>query len=70
MKIMLIQLTQIIRLIMEKAIKEMRVSELRALQDESDEMIIEGYAAVFNCKKRKSGCGFNVSIRGFLRNFF
>lgn len=32
---------------MEKAMKEMRISELRALQDESDEMIIEGYAAVF-----------------------
>lgn len=31
---------------MEKAIKEMRVSELRALQDE--EMIVEGYAATFN----------------------
>ena len=32
---------------MEKAIKEMRISELRALQYESDEMIVEGYAAVF-----------------------
>lgn len=34
---------------MEKAIKEMRISELRALDitDEDDEMIVEGYAAVF-----------------------
>ena len=32
---------------MERAIKEMRISELRALQEEKDEMMIEGYAAVF-----------------------
>ena len=33
---------------MEKAIKEMRISERRALEDNKDEkMIIEGYAAVF-----------------------
>ncbi len=33
---------------MEKAIKEMRISEIRALEDNTDEkMIIEGYAAVF-----------------------
>lgn len=32
---------------MEKAIKEMRISELRAIQEENDEMIVEGYAAVF-----------------------
>jgi HK97 family phage prohead protease len=33
---------------MEKAIKEMRISEIRALEDNKDEkMIIEGYAAVF-----------------------
>ena len=31
---------------MEKAIKEIRIAEMRAL--DSDEMIIEGYAAVFN----------------------
>ena len=33
---------------MEKAIKEMRISEIRALENNKDEkMIIEGYAAVF-----------------------
>ena len=32
---------------MEKEIKEMRISELRAIQEENDEMIVEGYAAVF-----------------------
>ena len=31
---------------MQKAIKEMRITELRALEDE--EMIVEGYAATFN----------------------
>ncbi len=33
---------------MEKAIKEVRISELRALDNDSKEMIVEGYAAVFN----------------------
>lgn len=32
---------------MEKAIKEIRLSELRAIND-SEEMLVEGYAAVFN----------------------
>lgn len=32
---------------MEKTIKEMRISELRTLQEENDEMIVEGYATVF-----------------------
>ncbi len=51
---------------MEKAIKEMRISELRALQEEKDEMIIEGYAAVFEeetdlgwCKEVISRDAFN-----------
>lgn len=50
----------------EKAIKEMRISELRALQEENDEMIIEGYAAVFEeetdlgwCKEVISRDAFN-----------
>ena len=33
---------------MEKAIKEIRLSEIRAIDDKQDEMIVEGYAAVFN----------------------
>ena len=33
---------------MEKAIKEIRLSEIRAIDDNQEEMIVEGYAAVFN----------------------
>ena len=34
---------------MEKAIKEVRLAEVRALEDlEKQEMIVEGYAVVFN----------------------
>ena len=33
---------------MEKAIKEVRLSELRAVENDSKEMIVEGYAAVFD----------------------
>lgn len=33
---------------MEKAIKELRVSELRALDIDNEEMVVEGYAAVFD----------------------
>ena len=52
----------------ELAMKEMRVSELRALDitDENEDMIVEGYAAVFEtetdlgwCKEVISGDAFN-----------
>ena len=32
---------------MKRAVKEIRVAELRTLKEESDEMIVEGYAVVF-----------------------
>ncbi len=54
---------------MEKAIKEIRVSELRALEDNKDEMIIEGYAAVFDsitdlgwCKEKIARTAFTNCI--------
>ena len=50
---------------MEKAIKEMRVSELRALQDDSDEMIIEGYAAVFEQETDLGWCKEVISRDAF-----
>lgn len=39
---------------MEKAIKEIRISELRAMKDE--EMIVEGYAAVFDSPTNLGWC--------------
>lgn len=50
---------------MEKAIKEMRISELRALQEESDEMIIEGYAAVFEQETDLGWCKEIISREAF-----
>ena len=50
---------------MEKAIKEMRVSELRALQEESDDMIIEGYAAVFEQETNLGWCKEIISRDAF-----
>lgn len=50
---------------MEKAIKEMRVSELRALQEENDEMIIEGYAAVFEIETDLGWCKEVISRDAF-----
>ena len=50
---------------MEKAIKEMRISELRALQDESDDMIIEGYAAVFEQETDLGWCKEIISRDAF-----
>ena len=54
---------------MEKAIKEVRVSELRALEDDDQKMIIEGYAAVFDsitdlgwCKEKISKTAFTNCI--------
>lgn len=51
---------------MEKAMKEMRISELRALQQEDEEMVLEGYATVFEeetdlgwCKEIISRDAFN-----------
>lgn len=50
---------------MEKAIKEMRVSELRALQEESDDMIIEGYAVVFEQETNLGWCKEIISRDAF-----
>lgn len=48
---------------MEKAIKEIRIAEMRAL--DSDEMIIEGYAAVFNQETDLGWCKEVIDIRAF-----
>lgn len=50
---------------MEKAIKKMRISELRALQEESGEMIIEGYAAVFEQETDLGWCKEIISREAF-----
>ncbi len=50
---------------MEKAIKEMRISELRALQENDDEMIIEGYAAVFETETDLGWCKEIISRDAF-----
>ena len=50
---------------MEKAIKEMRISELRALQEDSDEMIVEGYAAVFEQETDLGWCKEIISRDAF-----
>jgi HK97 family phage prohead protease len=51
---------------MKRAVKEIRVAELRTLKEESDEMIVEGYAVVFEkevdlgwCKEVISRDAFN-----------
>lgn len=48
---------------MDKAIKEIRIAEMRAL--DSDEMIIEGYAAVFNQETDLGWCKEVIDIRAF-----
>jgi len=48
---------------MEKAIKEVRIAEMRAL--ESEEMIIEGYAAVFNQATDLGWCKEIIDARAF-----
>lgn len=48
---------------MEKAIKEIRIAEMRAL--DSEEMIIEGYAAVFNQVTDLGWCKEVIDIRAF-----
>lgn len=50
---------------MEKAIKEMRISEIRALKEENDEMIIEGYAAVFEQETDLGWCKEVISRDAF-----
>lgn len=50
---------------LEKAIKETRISELRALQEDSDEMIIEGYAAVFETETDLGWCKEIISRNAF-----
>lgn len=50
---------------MEKATKEVRVSELRALQEEKDEMIIEGYAVVFETEADLGWCKEVISRDAF-----
>lgn len=50
---------------MEKTKKETRFSELRALQEESDEMIIEGYAAVFETETDLGWCKEIISRDAF-----
>lgn len=49
----------------EKAIKEMRISELRALETEKEEMIIEGYAAVFETETDLGWCKEVISRDAF-----
>lgn len=51
----------------ELAMKEMRVSELRALDinDENDEMIVEGYAAVFETETDLGWCKEVISRDAF-----
>ena len=48
---------------MEKAIKEIRTSELRAMEDE--EMIIEGYAAVFDSPTNLGWCTETIDKNAF-----
>ena len=48
---------------MEKAIKEIRVAEMRAL--DSEEMIIEGYAAVFNQVTDLGWCKEVIDTKAF-----
>lgn len=48
---------------MEKAIKEIRLAEMRAL--DSEDMIIEGYAAVFNQETDLGWCKEVIDIRAF-----
>ena len=49
----------------ELAIKEMRISELRALGNENDEMIVEGYAAVFETETDLGWCKEIISRDAF-----
>lgn len=49
----------------ELAIKEMRISELRALDNENDEMIVEGYAAVFETETDLGWCKEIISRDAF-----
>lgn len=49
----------------EKAMKETRISELRALQEDNDEMIIEGYAAVFETETDLGWCKEIISRSAF-----
>ena len=48
---------------MEKAIKEIRIAEMRAL--DSEEMIIEGYAAVFNQETDLGWCKEVIDPKAF-----
>lgn len=41
---------------MEKAIKELRLSELRTLENDEDKMIVEGYAAIFESETDLGWC--------------
>lgn len=49
----------------ELAVKEMRISELRALGNENDEMIVEGYAAVFETETDLGWCKEIISRDAF-----
>lgn len=49
----------------EKTMKEMRISELRALQENNDEMIIEGYAVVFETEADLGWCKEVISRDAF-----
>ena len=50
---------------MEKAMKETRISELRALQEDNDEMITQGYAAVFETETDLGWCKEIISRNAF-----
>ena len=48
---------------MEKAVKEIRIAEMRAL--ESEDMVIEGYAAVFNQETDLGWCKEVIDAKAF-----
>ena len=50
---------------MEKAMKELRISELRALDSENKEMIVEGYAVVFEKEADLGWCKEVISRDAF-----
>lgn len=49
----------------ELAIKEMRISELRALENNNNEMIVEGYAAIFETETDLGWCKEVISRDAF-----
>lgn len=50
---------------MEKAIKELRITELRALENNNEDMIVEGYAVVFESVTDLGWCKEVIDINAF-----